>query len=590
VQQSPALELSPVRRPSRPLAVLLACIFAAGGAHALDYAVEIEAPETLAVPLRKGLNLIRWQGDPQMTPGLLRRLADEAAADARGVAAAEGYFSPQVRVAIDESAQPWRVRLQLDPGTRTTVAGVEIRFSGPAADDPQAAALREQVRKTWSLRGGAPFRQEDWDAAKRLAVNELSRWRYAAARIGASEARVDPERSEARLRVELDSGPPFRFGPVQVSGTERYPGQIVENLSPVRPGDDYDRAKLTVYQRRLTETGYFASVQADVEPQPANADAAPLRIAVIEAPSKQVESGVSYNTDVGPRFQLRYSDHDLRDSAWRLRSALALDTKIQEVKLDLDSPPGPGGRWNNYFGSAARTSIQNETARTFSLGVARNFGTDVAPSAAILSWTLEDQSIGRVITDSRHAVYLGLRRSFRHTDDVVAPRAGYFGSVEVGAGLPGVSTEEFVRAVGRGSYLLPLGRSGDLQLRAQAGVVGSSVRVGIPTTFLFRTGGDTTVRGYAFESIGVRTADAVVGGRRLFVASAEYTYWLSDTWGVAAFVDAGDAWDKEQRFDAALGYGLGVRVRTPIGPGRVDIAYGERTDEYRLHISIGFVF
>ncbi|MDH4172537.1 MAG: hypothetical protein OEV97_02205, partial [Betaproteobacteria bacterium] len=81
VQQSPALELSPVRRPSRPLAVLLACIFAAGGAHALDYAVEIEAPETLAVPLRKGLNLIRWQGDPQMTPGLLRRLADEAVAD-----------------------------------------------------------------------------------------------------------------------------------------------------------------------------------------------------------------------------------------------------------------------------------------------------------------------------------------------------------------------------------------------------------------------------------------------------------------------------------------------------------------------------
>ncbi len=525
-----------------------------------------------------------------MTPGLLQRLAREAAEDARGVAAAEGYFTPEVRVTIDDKAEPWRVRLELEPGARTVVSAVEIRFSGPAATDPLAADLRAQVRKTWSLRTGQPFRQEDWEAAKRLAVSELSRWRYAAARVAASEARVDPARREARLSVELDSGPPFRFGPVEVSGTKRYPPQVAENLSPVRPGDDYDRAKLVVYQRRLTETGYFASVQADIEARPEEAAAAPLRVSVIEAPSKQVESGVSYNTDVGPRFQLRYSDHDLRDSAWRLRSALALDTKIQEVKLDLDAPPGPGGRWYNYSASAARTSIQNEVARTFTLGIARNFGTDLAPSAAILSWTLEDQSIGDVITDSRHAVYLGLRRSFRRTDDVVAPRAGYFGSLEVGAGLPGVSSEEFVRAVGRGSYLLPVGRSGDLQLRAQAGIVGSSTRVGIPTTFLFRTGGDTTVRGYGFESIGVRTADAVVGGRRLFVASAEYTYWFDDTWGVAAFVDAGDAWDKDQRFDAAVGYGLGVRVRTPIGPGRADIAYGERTDEYRLHISIGFVF
>lgn len=579
-----------MRRCLRPFALLLASACAPLAAQALEYRVDIEAPRALAAPLRKGLNLMRWQDDAQMTPGLLRRLAEEAADDARALAAAEGYFSAQVRVAIDEAAQPWRVLLTLEPGERTVVTAVDIGFSGPASEDPQAAGLRAQVRESWPLRPGQPFRQEDWEAAKRKAVSELSRWRYAAARIGASEARVDPDRREARLVVELESGPPLRFGPLQVTGTQRYAPGLVENLSPVRPGDDYDRTQLDVYQRRLTETGYFASVRADVDARPENAAQAPLRVAVIEAPSRQVEGGVSFSTDVGPRFQLRYSDHDLRDSAWRLRSALALDRKIQELKLDLDAPPRGGARWNNYFARVAQTDIQNELARSLALGIAHNFGTDLAPSAAILSWHLEDQRAGSVITHSRHAVYAGLRRSFRRTDDVVAPRSGYFGNVEVGGGLPGVSTEKFLRASAQASLLVPAGRSGDLLLRTQAGVVASDVRQGIPSAFLFRTGGDWTVRGYAFESLGVREGDAIVGGRRLFVTSAEYTHWLGENWGLAAFVDAGDAWDQGGRFDAALGYGVGMRLRTPIGPARVDLAYGEETGEFRLHISIGFVF
>jgi len=182
-------------------------------AAGIAYGVEIEAPEMLAEPLRKGLNLIRWQGDPQMTPELLRRLADEAERDAREVAAAEGYFSPQVRVAIDEQARPWRVLVQLEPGERSTVAAVEIRFSGPVATDDEARAALDRVRSTWALPRGQPFRQEDWERAKRQAVRELARWRYAAARLGESEARVDPAIREASLSVELAKRPTLSLRP-----------------------------------------------------------------------------------------------------------------------------------------------------------------------------------------------------------------------------------------------------------------------------------------------------------------------------------------------------------------------------------------
>ena len=115
-------------------------------------------------------------------------------------------------------------------------------------------------------------------------------------------------------------------------------------------------------------------------------------------------------------------------------------------------------------------------------------------------------------------------------------------------------------------------------------------RVGIPSVFLFRTGGDTTVRGYAFESLGVQQGDAVVGGRYYGVASVEAIHWINDNWGVAAFVDAGDAFDAWSDADIAVGYGIGARLRTPIGPFRLDVAYGERDKNVRLHFSVGLSF
>ena len=569
---------------------LIACAASPAAIAGVEYRLEVEAPEELAAPLRQGLGLVRWREDTDVTPEQLRGLADEAVREARALAAAEGYFSAEVRVEIDESASPWRVIVRLAPGERTLVAEVELRVVGPAADDGEARGRIAALREDWSLPRGQPFRQEDWEAAKHGAARALASWRYAAARVASSEARIDPVSREARLVVVLDSGPAYRFGPLVVLGTRRYAPALVENMSPVRPGEDYDREQLVVYQRRLAETGYFAGARAEIDAQAPDPAAAPLRVAVIEAPSKQFEAGISYNTDVRARLQLRYSDHDVADAAWRMRSSLSLDRQIQEVQLDLDSPPREEGRFNNWFGRASRKDIQNELARTFSLGVAHNFGTDVAPSAAILSWTLEEQQAGSAPADTRYAVYLGYRRTYRRTDEVIAPRRGYFGSIDLGGAPDALASEDFVRVVGEGSMFFPVGRQGDLALRARAGLVASDERTGIPTPFLFRTGGDQTVRGYAFESLGVREGDAIVGGRRLFVASAEYTHWLAESWGVAAFVDAGNAWDSGQPFEAAIGYGLGARLRTPIGPARLDVAYGKETDEYRLHVSIGYVF
>jgi translocation and assembly module TamA len=194
------------------------------------------------------------------------------------------------------------------------------------------------------------------------------------------------------------------------------------------------------------------------------------------------------------------------------------------------------------------------------------------------------------VIDNRHAIYFGHRRSFRNTDDYILPRAGYLGTVEVGGSPWRLASEQFLRVIGGVSLLYPLTRRGDFLLRTQGGTVFADSREGIPSTFLFRTGGDQTVRGYAFESIGVEQGAAIVGGRRLLVASAEYTQWIGEGWGIAGFVDAGDAWDDGLNFNPAFGYGIGGRFRTPIGPIRGDLAYGERTNQFRIHFSVGYTF
>ena len=556
----------------------------------LQYRVQIEAPRDIADTLRQGLNLARWQNDPQMTPEQLRRLAEEAVREARETAATEGYFSARVELSIEESVEPWIVRLSVDPGERTQVGEIDIRFSGPAVDDEEARDALKRVRDTWTLRRGQPFRQADWEAAKRRAVRELGTWRYAAARVADSQALIDPETRRASLMVELASGPPFRFGELRVSGVKRYSERLVENLSPFRAGDVYDRDKLLVYQRRLIESGYFVSVQADIEPEEAKPDAALVRIGVIEASTQHVEAGVGYSTDAGPRVELRYSNQDVFDSAWRFRSGLRLDDKIQNLQLDLDSPPRPRGRWTSYFARARQTDIQNEFTREFAVGTALNWGAELTPSSFIVSGHLEEQRVAADVTDNRHAIYFGHRRTFRKTDDFISPRSGYMAMFEVGGSPTALASRQFLRGIISGSWFIPFGRNGDLLLRGQSGRVLAQTREGIPTSFLFRTGGDQTVRGYAFESLGVRQGDAIVGGRRFVVMSTEYTHWFGESWGIAGFVDAGNAWDGDSELQAALGVGVGARFRTPIGPIRADLAYGEQTGQLRLHFSVGYSF
>jgi translocation and assembly module TamA len=151
-----------------------------------------------------------------------------------------------------------------------------------------------------------------------------------------------------------------------------------------------------------------------------------------------------------------------------------------------------------------------------------------------------------------------------------------------------LSDGKFLQSYLRAQAYYPITKSTQLITRLELGMVSGSQSV--PATYLFRTGGDQSVRGYAFQSLGVDNGTAIIGGRVLATGSAEVIQWFSQSWGAAVFVDFGNAADKWQDYKPAYGYGLGARWKSPAGPLGLDIAHGEGTGKYRLHFNLGIVF
>ena len=102
-----------------------------------------------------------------MTPELLELLAREGAAQAREIAAIEGFYDAKVEVTIDRKATPYVVTVRVDPGVPVRVRDVRIDVNGPAAGDAAlgTTAIKE-ARDGWSLRLGEVFRQAEWIDAK----------------------------------------------------------------------------------------------------------------------------------------------------------------------------------------------------------------------------------------------------------------------------------------------------------------------------------------------------------------------------------------------------------------------------------------
>ncbi|MEO6927657.1 MAG: BamA/TamA family outer membrane protein [Casimicrobiaceae bacterium] len=564
----------------------------ATGAEAFRYRLRIDAPSALRPLIEANVGLARWQDFADMTPPLFDRLARDALGETRDVAAASGWFGAHAEISVDARDKPATVVLTLTPGDPVRIRDVNVQVNGAAASDsPIGTGAIARLQGDWRLPQGDVFTQSRWTLAKNTAVAQLAASGFAATAIAASQASIDPDALAADLAVTLASGPLFHFGDLHITGLKRYPAELVLNFSTIAKGSRYDQPALDQFVRRLNASGYFASVQATIDADPAHAEASPVNVAVIEAPTKRIDTGIGYSTDTRFRANVSYRDVDVDSHATQLAIDARLEQKLSSLSARLTKPPSAAGWTDSVSAQVERTDIENLVTATAVAGVRRqgiderdnwNFGA---------AYYFDRQSPQGSDDITSHALYVDAIRTWRRTDDLIAPTRGFNFALQTGAGIPGVSTRGFGRVIAQFAAWHPLARNFEVSMRAEAGAVIADTRNGIPSALLFRTGGDTTVRGYAFQSLGVKSGDAIVPGRYYAVASGEVTRWINDTIGIATFVDAGNAVDAPRELKhLALGYGVGARLRTPIGPFRLDLAYGQDVHQVRVHFSVGLAF
>ena len=558
-------------------------------ARAANAAVELQVPDALRPLLEKHLDFLELAPDQLLDAGGRVALMRRARKEIREMLATEGYFSPTIE---RKDLEDGRLLVVVTPGGRTHISSVDLRFTGDlTGGEGDRPARLAALRNAWGLQAGQPFRQADWDAAKQRLLDALSTREYAAASIVDSQAVINPDTASAELKVEVDSGPVFRFGPMEVSGLADYDASLVERYRPPERGEPYSQERLLRFQTALQNTSYFASVVVDIDRSTPTPEAVPVRVTVIEAKPRRIGFGSGISSNTGYRVETSYRDAHFMGQPWTLVSGVRVEQRRQLGYADVFLPPSLSGHLDSFGVLAEHTNISGLQTQRQSIGVVRTIPRGSMENRLALNFQHEILTPEGSLRSSRSALTANWSWTYRAVDNILDPRHGQVVNFQLGgASRAFLSDRNFVRLYGRYQHFFPVGERDVLILRAEGGMTLAASRDGVPQDFLFRTGGAQTVRGYAYQSLGVTEGSATVGGRYLAVTSAEYVHWYEGNWGVAAFVDAGNANDERELFKMNLGYGVGPRWRSPAGPIAVDLAYGQSDHRVRLQFAVATAF
>lgn len=602
----------------RPLAILAASLAACAIAHAEppppDAADEGEVEAPASAPSSTPLK-VTWRGPellvsqyrkylppPKADPGVpranvLRPWVRDVRRRAPEIAAAEGYFSATVEVAFDDARE--NATITVSPGPRTVVDSIEITFKGDlAGEGPARERRRAQLREGWALAKGAPFRSSDWDVAKTRFEEALVETDYAAGVLADTKAEVDADGAKAHLAIVADSGPAFTMGDVEIAGIENYPEAMVRRLVDLKRGERYSRARLLELQHLVQNGPWFASVTAEIDPDPAKPDLVPVKVTVTERPRQEIGVSLGYGTDDGARAEAAYRHRDLLDRGLDLQSSIRVSQKRQVGYADVYLPPGlfkvrdANVPFTDSVGILAEhNTIQNLATSRFAAAGYRHFVLEKFELRAGLSYQVErDYPQGSDVAIKRALAPI-VAITWRRVDNVFDPRRGGVLNLQLAAGAKSLASgDNFLKAYLQYSYWIPLGPMDQLLLRTEVGRTFAPSRDNIPEDFLFRAGGARSNRGYAYQSLGVKEGDAIVGGRFLATGTAEYVHWLNGKWGAALFTDIGGAADAPGDLRGLTSYGVGARYKTPAGPLAVDLAYATRDHKFRLAFSVTVAF
>ena len=542
--------------------------------------------------IEEHLPLITQQQEEVLDKEQVGFLAEEAPDNVKTMLRSKGYFNSKVSLTEKDGAYT----VHITPGPRTKIANVGVAILGDILSDGNLAEYYRNAMENWQQPVGSDFDQDSWENSKTSVLGAVTRKGYPLAKLGNTRAAVNPDTATADLNVVVDSGRPIAFGDFEITGTQRYPEQIVSGLARFQPGMPYDLDLLLDFQQALEQNGHYsgASVQADFDRL--QGDRVPVKVSVTEVKRHKLETGIRLDSKYGLGGKIAYDYYNLFNKGYIGSVVWDMDKYETTLAAGISQPRNYRGKYWTSNVSYNRSTTQNLEKRAFSSGiwyVRDRAGIDARLGAEFLA---EGRKIPGSDVDlgNSHATMLTVSWKRQLLNNALHPENGYYLDGKIGTTLGTfLSSTALIRASARAGYFFtPENKKlGTFIIRGQAGYTVARDNADVPSGLMFRSGGASSVRGYELDSIGLAGPNgSVLPERALLVGSLEYQLPFTRTLSGAVFHDMGDAAANFKRMELKHGSGLGVRWFSPLAPFSFDIAYGHSDKKIRWHISLGTRF
>jgi translocation and assembly module TamA len=520
----------------------------------------------------------------------LKRLERQGPQKIRQALEPFGYYKPDVTVKLEPSDEGlYRFVVSIKAGEPVRVKSINLIVNGPGALEGKITKMVAE----FPLRQGDRLRQDVYEEAKGDLQKKAASIGYLDAAYSKHSIRVTLSQLSAEIDLVLETGQQYYFGDVTFAGQSGFPDPFLARYLAFKPGETYSQEKIAQTQVNFVSADRFKMVTINGKKDEAKDNLVPIEITLVPLKQKRVKFGVGYGTDTGVRGSIRYQDFNILGSGQLFDAELKVSQIFQ----------GLGARYvfPSHIDAKSLASIKlgwehekttDKTVEFLALegALTRTFGEERIGSV-YLRLQQEDSKAGNERTKA-FLLMPGVQFSQNRYDSITRPTKGFRYDLEFrGTDQFMGSNTGFLQFLGRGEYLISLTQRLSILTRMQVGATTESEAASdLPISVRFFAGGDNSVRGYKYQSLGPTDAFGdVVGGRNLLFGSIEIHRAVGKDWAVAAFYDTGNAFDVWSKIDLAQGAGVGGLYYTAVGPIRLYVArqMGVRNPDYRIHLIVG---
>jgi translocation and assembly module TamA len=562
----------------------VACL-ASWVAHA-DVRVEISGVDSeVETNIRATLDLVRHGTREDLSEAAVRRLYTRARGQIREAMRPFGYYRPQVEPALERRNGQWRASFRIEPGEPVRLTEVDIQVLGEGSEDPRLLAVIAENPMIVNRR----LRHQEYDRLRNSLQSAAAMRGYFDAAFEARRLEVDPAENTARVVLHLQTGPRYRFGPVQTDQDILNEG-LFQRIIAVREGEPYDAGTLLETQYRLTDSLYYGTVIVEAGSPDPETLSVPIAIETVPTRRQRIRTGVGYATDTGIRGSLGIDWRRLNPRGHSAGMELRLGENLSEIGGRYRIPIGDPIKERLLFRAGyLQEDLADLESRRATIGASYVTVHGGGWQRTLFTDLLHEQTRTPDEPEQRDVLVVpGIGMEKLVADDILFPRNGYRvrGELRGSHEFLGASTD-FLRFETEYNRVMSRGENWRFFARTALGVGLVNDPTTLPASQRFFAGGDQSVRGYSLNSLGP-TDDAgnVVGGRYLVFGSLEAERLVWNRFALAAFVDAGNAFDSFED-DVEVSVGLGLNVHTPIGTLRIGVAQSVTESRgVRFHLTI----